>query len=560
MRRGLAAGLLPFCIGLAGRGCGLGPRTGTPPAAPAHFTDATAEAGLSFTQSHGGCGMRYFVEQVAAGAAILDANGDGHPDLYFPAPRALGDCKFGEPLRQRLYLNDGAGRFTLSRNAFGGRETGYGIGAAVGDFDNDGDPDLYVAGYPRNTLYRNRGDGTFEDMTRRAGVALGGFSTGAAWFDYDGDGFLDLYVLRYCVWSLDKDIPCPGPDGKRDVCQPTAYPPARHALFHNNGDGTFTNVSRKAGVDREARRGLGVAAADFDADGKLDLFVANDLGPNFLFHNRGDGTFEDVAMQQNVAFGLTGKSQANMGVAAGDYDEDGDLDFLVTTFSNEPYTLYRNDSVTFTDASAEAGITAATLPFLGFGAGFFDSRNRGRLDLFFANGHVSPYISLQRSQLTYAQRNQLLLNDGTGTFADSSAALPAEDVRVHRGACFGDLDGDGRIDVLVTANDDRPTLLRNDAPAANWLLLRLVDRHGCTTPVGTRCWATVGGRKRMRVLLGGGSYGGDSDSRIHFGLGDASRVDRLEIRWPSGRTQLLADVAANQVLSVREPGEARAER
>jgi len=517
------------------------------------FTDITDQAGLSFIQSHGGCGMRYFVEQVAAGAAVIDANGDGFPDLYFPQPKPIGVCKYPYPLKHRLFLNDGHGRFRLSPNAFGGIDTDYGISAAVGDYDNDGHPDLYVSCYGQNKLFHNRGDGTFEDVTQKAGVAVGGFSTGAVWFDYDGDGLLDLYVLRYCDWSLKNDIPCPAPDGKgRDVCNPRIYDPSTNKLFHNNGNGTFTDVTAKSGAAPEKRRSLSAAAVDFDGDGRLDLFVANDLGPNYLLHNNGDGTFSDQAMQQGVAFGITGGNQANMGLAVGDYNDSGRTSVCVTTFSKEPYTLYRNDGGFFTDVSAPTGVAQPTLPFLGFGAGFFDSRNIGRLDLFFANGHVSPYAGMKDRLPRYKERNQLLLNEGNAHFTENLTALPKNDVKVHRGACFADFDGDGRIDVLVTATNDNPTLLHNDSTNANWLFLDLTDKHGCCTPVGTRCVATINGRKLTRVVLGGGSYGGSSDYRVHFGLGKASAVEKLEVQWMSGAKQTLTNVPANQVIKLKE--------
>jgi hypothetical protein len=334
------------------------------------------------------------------------------------------------------------------------------------------------------------------------------------------------------------------------VCHPTTYPSDSDALFRNNRDGTFTEVTQKAGVGDESGRGLGVAAADFNGDGLLDLFVANDMQPNFLYYNRGDGTFEDVAMQQNVAFGLSGQALANMGVAPGDYDADGDLDVLVTTFSNEPYTLYRNEGGFFRDVSSENGIADATLPYLGFGTGFLDSANQGTLDLFCANGHVTPYS--QRPGDTYAQPNLLLLNNGSGRFTKAVDALPADDVRVHRGAAFGDLNNDGLVDILVTANDGRPTLLRNESKAGRWLMVSLVDAKGCATPIGTRCVATVGGRTLHRLVLGGGSYGGESDHRVHFGLGAADKVDKLEIHWRSGQTQVLTNLPAGQILTIRE--------
>ncbi len=518
------------------------------------FRDITKDAGVLFTQSHGGCGLYYFVEQVAAGAALFDANGDGFLDIYFPQPKPLGKCipKYKTPLRQRLYLNDGKGRFQLAAKAFGNSETDYGIAVGTGDYDNDGDVDLFVACQGRSTLYRNKGDGTFEDVTAKAGANVRGMATGAVWFDYDDDGFLDLYVARYCEWSVQPDLACLRSDGKRDVCTPTLYRPSSHVFFRNNGNGTFTEVTKKLGMDKLRRRGLGVAAADFNGDGRLDLFVANDMMPNFLYINRGGGRMQEMGMQVNVAYGLTGEALANMGVAVGDYNDDLKLDALVTTFSNQPYTLYRNDGSEFADVSGTTGIHKATLPYLAFGTGFVDAANRGFLDLFCANGHVSPYINKEHPEQTYKQRNQLLLNNGKGHFTDDLKALPKDDVRVHRGAAFGDIDNDGRVDILATALGDRPTLLHNESKAGNWLILKLTNKQGCVTPIGTRCVATIGGKKRARVVLGGGSYASESDHRVHFGLGDAAEVEQLEIQWLSGRKQVLKNVKANQILAVQE--------
>lgn len=519
------------------------------------FTDITEQANLNFVQRNGTCNRRYFAEQVAAGAALFDANGDGFLDIYFPQPKPLGECKstYKEPLRHRLYINDGKGNFTLKEDAFGGTDTDYGIAAAVGDYNNDGHPDLYVCCYGRNTLFRNRGDGTFEDVTEKAGVGLKGFSTGAVWFDYDNDGHLDLLVCRYCEWTVETDDNCLGKDGKPDVCAPTHYTPSTCVLYHNNGDGTFTDVTHASGFGQAARRSLGVAAADFHGTGRLDIFIANDMNPNFLYRNLGHGKFEEVGAQEGVSMGHKDQPLANMGVAVGDYDEDGDLDISVTTFSGESYVLYRNEGGKFfTDVSVDSGIAAPTLPHLGFGAGFFDSRNIGRLDLFYANGHVNPYIESFDPTTKWKQPNQLMLNDGAGKFQEAAEALPAADIRVHKGACFGDIDNDGRIDILVTASNDRPTLLHNDSPQKNWLLVQLTNRHGCCTPIGAKCIATIQGKTRMRVVLGGGSYGGDSDFRVHFGLGDAPVVEKLEIHWLSGKKQTQTNIPANQILKITE--------
>jgi hypothetical protein len=519
----------------------------------ARFVDITAKSGVAFRQYHGGCGLHYFVEQIASGASFLDADGDGDMDIYFPQPQPLGKCKpgFKQSLHQRLYLNDGKGQFKLSPRAFP-NDTDYGIAASGGDYDNDGDVDLYVTTHGRNTLYRNRGNGTFEDVTQKAGVGLTGLSTSSVWFDADNDGFLDLYVARYCEWSVETDVACTTSKGMRDVCNPTIYQPVVDAFYRNNGNGTFTETTKASGMGNLRRRGLGVAAADFNRDGRIDLFVANDLSPNYLYLNQGKGRFREMGMALDVAYGLSGEAQANMGVAVGDYNDDSNLDVLVTTFSNQPYTLYRNNGTDFTDVSGTTGIYQATLPYLSFGTCFLDSRNSGFLDLFFANGHVSPSASGTDKRTTYKQPNQLLLNNGKGRFTEARAALPGENVRVHRGVVSGDINNDGRMDLLVTAADDRPTLLRNESQTGNWIMFKLINKWGCATPSGTQATAKIAGRSKLRVVLGGGSYAGESDHRVHYGLGDAKQIDRLEIQWTSGRKQIVENIAANRIYTIRE--------
>jgi enediyne biosynthesis protein E4 len=515
------------------------------------FTNITKEAGVDFRHSHGGCGEHYFVEQVASGVALFDANGDGHLDLYFPQPKPIGVCKFPEPLRQRIYLGDGKGGFRLDPQAFGGRDTDYAIGASAADYDNDSDLDLYVTCWGRSTLFQNDGKGHFKDVTERAGVGHSGFSTSSAWFDYDNDGHLDLYVANYAHYLLEDNVTCWGPNHVKDVCTPTTYPPAPNVLYHSNGDGTFTEVTAKANALIADRRSLGLAAADYDLDGRIDLFVANDLSPNSLLHNKGNGTFEDVGMQQNVAFGADGHAQANMGLAVADYDRDGDQDVVVSVFSNEPYTLYRNQGAYFTDESQASNIGPLTLLPLAFGTCFFEADNDGFADLFFANGHVSPTISQKYSNMNFPQRNSLLLNDGKGWYLDASAALPREDYQVHRGAAYGDIDHDGDLDLIVTANDGHPTLLRNDSPPAPSLRVRLVNARGNVSPIGATCVVETSGGKQTAVVLGGGSYASQSEYTLHFGLGKDARADRVSVKWPSGMKQTV-EAPAGRELVVRE--------
>jgi hypothetical protein len=554
----IAAGLAGLALALLS-GCA---HQSTPNASPAaalastatvsaaKFSDATVEAGLDFVQLNGGCGKFYFAEMLAPGAATLDADGDGFLDLYFPSAQPLGSCAAASTsgdFGQRLYLNDRKGHFRLAPQAFGGAQTDYALAAAVGDYDSDGKPDLFVACYGRSRLFRNLG-GRFEDVTERAGVGARGLASSAVWFDADGDA----------KWSVATDIACHTPDKQRGYCDPTVYPCEPGVFYRNNGDGTFTDRTRESGLSAATGHTLSLSAADFNGDGRLDLFVANDQTPNYLFINLGHGRFRNEATKRGVAFNLNGVPVANMGTAIGDYDDDGALDIATTTFSDESYTLFKNQGGMFTDVATLAGIGRPSMSYLGFGTGFFDSTNSGRLDLFYANGHIHYYARAKEPGQGFKQRNQLLINGGDGLFREELNALPADDIRVHRAACFGDFDNDGRIDILVTANNDRPTLLHNDSPQANWLQLQLIDKRGGATPIGARCVATIGGHKRVRVLLGGGSYGGDSDHRVHFGLAQATKIEQMEITWPSGNRQILRDISANQILTVREPAPATA--
>lgn len=516
-------------------------------AADVRFEDATKAAGLDFVQHFGGCGEHYFIEQVASGVTVIDANNDGNMDIYFPAPNALGPCKIPADAKQRLYINDGKAHFTLAENAFGTSKTDYGLAASTGDYNNDGFADIFVAAYGKSTLYKNNGNGTFTDVTKAAGVAAGGMCTGSVWFDADQDGDLDLYVLRYCNWSVKNDITCPG-----GACGPTTYGAARNTFYRNNGNGTFTDFTKQTKLATEQRRSLGVAAFDSDGDTKTDLFVANDLGPNSLFKTLGGLKFEEVGMMQGIAYGITGATQANMGVAVGDYDEDGDMDVAITTFQNEPNTLYRNDGGFYTDVSGETGMAAATLPNLAFGTSFLDTTNSGWLDIFFADGHVSPMSKTFDGKPNAKQHNQLLLNDGGKRFNEAPKALPDGNVKVHRGAVVADFNNDGLEDILVTATNDKPTLLLNKSKGGNWIAIDLKPANGSATPIGAKVVAHVGKRMLTRQVIGGGSYAGDSSKRLHFGIGNASKVDTLDVTWPSGKKETFSDVMTNKLNVIKE--------
>lgn len=528
-------------------------------AVPVRFSDITHAAGLDFAQSNGNCGKRYFAEHSPAGCALFDADGDGNVDIYFPQPQPLGDCQSDAPLQAHLFANDGHGHFKAVPNAGGLTTPDSAIGCSVGDYNNDGKLDVFVTCLGRSHLFRNDGHFHFTDVTDKAGVGKTGYATSAAWLDYDHDGYLDLFVCNYVRWTPQDDAHCPAGVGNAlDYCTPTTYPPGANVLYHNNGHGTFTDVTAQAGVASH-ERALGVATLDFNGDGWLDIFVTDDVGPNRLYRNNKNGTFTDVATLTGVAYGESGVPLANMGIAVGDLDGDGKPDLAVTTFGNEPYSVFHNEGQYFTDQSTTSGIGPATLLYLGFGTAAFDADNDGDLDLFFANGHVSPFIKHHYSNQTYKQPNQLFLNDGHGHFTEAKGALPTDDVRVHRGLAVGDIDNDGRLDVLVTSNNDRPTLLRNITPATkqgstpHWLQLILTDRRGCASPIGARVTVTAGQQRQTHIMYGGGSYASQSDYRMHFGLGTAQRAAQIVIQWPSGTKQVLTNIRANQRLSVREP-------
>lgn len=537
--------------------------------APVVFVDATKSSGLeSFQHVSGTPEKKFILEAPGSGVAILDFDNDGWPDIYLVNGSTFEALRGKQkPPRAALFRNNHNGTFTDVTAAAGLGNERWGFGVAVGDYDNDGWPDIYVTNYGKNRLYHNNHDGTFNDVAEKAGVALGGWSTGATFGDFDGDGRLDLYVTGYVKFDVDNP-PAPGTAGGRfdncsyrgkpTMCGPRGLPGERNYLFHNNGDGTFTDVSEKAGVaNQKGYYGFGTAFADVNDDGLLDLIVANDSTPNYLFINKGAGTFEDDSLASGFALNGDGREQASMGLAVGDYRNDGHLSLYVTNFSDDYFTLYRNEGdANFDDVTFEAGIGAITIPFLGWGTGFLDFDNDGWKDLFAANGHVYPGVDQNEWGITYRQRPLLFRNLQGKRFETVPAATGSGLAAVisARGAAFGDLFNDGKIDVVLNNIDGPLTLLRNVVDRENnWIGLKLVG--GSKSPrdgIGAKAYLTANGMTQRADVISGGSYCSSNDLRLHFGLGKAARVEKLVIRWPSGKDEVVLVPGLNRIFTVEE--------
>ena len=512
------------------------------------FVDATREAGLDHPTVNGGPHKRFILESTGSGAAFFDYDDDGDLDLYVVNGSTYANYNAGPG--NVFYRNDG-GVFTAI--AAGVEDRGWGSGVAVGDYDGDGQRDLYVTNYGANVLYRSRGDETFAEVAEQGDD----FSTSAAFFDYDGDGDLDLYVANYVVFDIgpvlqdpDLDDPCVYLGGLRVFCGPQGMEGGRDRLYRND-DGIFADVTTESGVAAaNFHYGLGVMPADFDGDGDLDLFVANDETPNVLFRNDG-GRLGDIGLQAGVAYNGDGELEASMGVDAGDCDGDGDLDLYVTNFYGETNTLYLNSGGgTFVDATAERGLAAPTVGYLGWGTRFFDFDFDGDLDLFVANGHVYPQVDATSAGGRYAQRNQLFANEGSGAFVAVEEAGPGLLVqKSSRATISGDYDLDGDLDLFITNIDDSPTLLRNDTGAGRYLVVQVEPET-----VGTWVRLVAGGRTQVRSVGGASSYLGHSDVRLHFGLGQTERVELLEVLWPDGAVTRLEDLPVDEVVVVKGEG------
>jgi hypothetical protein len=503
---------------------------GVPAAAAPVFRDATAAAGIDFLQANGATGTKQCQEQMGSGACLFDHDGDGRLDVYLIT--SVGGS--------RLYRNLGGLRFADVTARSGLGDLGYGMGATAADYDNDGDQDVFLTTHGPDRLYVNRGDGTFREMSAQAGVADPRFGTSAAFLDYDRDGRLDLYVANYAeVADPDTNV-CHANDGTlRLYCPPRRYPPETHLLYRNRGDGTFENVSDRSGVTRVRGRGLGVVGTDFDRDGWIDIYVANDLCANLLFRNRGDGTFEEMGLLTGVSHSESGVELSGMGVAAGDYDNDGWIDLFVTNFVDETNSLYHNEGLGyFLDVSAPSGLGAPSLPYVGWGTKLFDFDLDGWKDVFVANGHTESDAEKSDPTTTWKQRAMLFRNRGDGTFADVTAeTAPGMLVpRAGRGAAFGDLDDDGDVDIVVVNQNDRAVLWENTGtPTRHWIGFHTKGTRSNRDGVGARVEIWDKGRLAgAEEVQAGGSYLSRNDPRVHFGLAGRAAVDSVVVQWPSG--------------------------
>jgi hypothetical protein len=544
------------------------PQRPVPPQGPLAFSDMLEETGIGFVHTDGSSGQRYIVETVCCGLATFDYNGDGLIDIYFVNGAPLRGRHFPRPPTNALYRNEGGWRFTDVTREAGVGDTGYGLGVAVGDYDNDGDPDLYVSNFGPKVLYRNNGDGTFTDVTLGTGVADGEkVGAGACFLDADADGALDLFVANYVDFTFENHVAC-SVDGVPSYAGPRDYRGAPDSLFHNQGDGTFVDVSTSSGIAAVEGTGMGTVACDYDDDGDTDVFVCNDVDRNYLFRNNGCGQFDEVGLAAGIAYNYFGTPTGSMGVDCGDYDNDGRLDFYVTDFQGESPVLYRNlGEGFFDDVSRQTGAGQGCYNHVNWGLGWADFDNDGDRDLFVANGHINDNIELRDDTTAYHARNVLLMNDGNGSFADVSAAAgDGLEIKLSsRGAALDDLDNDGDVDIVVLNSRREPSILRNDSPHAgrHWLQVELRGTRSNRDGVGARVAVYCDDSTLVDEVHSGRGYQSHFGSRLHFGLGAAEKIDSLEVRWPSGGRETFHDLEINRLNTLvegtgeptpREPG------
>ena len=525
------------------------------------FTDVTGATGIHFSHVSSS-DSKYVVESMSGGVILIDYDRDGWPDIYFSNAPTVAMAIKDQPARGALYRNNRDGTFTDVTDKAGLATPCFAMGGAVGDYNNDGWPDLYLTCLGGNKLFRNNGDGTFTDVTKVAGVGDGRWSAGAAFGDYDGDGFVDLMVTNYVDFHLD-DLPGFGsaPNCKYrglDVqCGPRGLKGAGDALFHNNGDGTFTNVSKSAGVDDpNGYYGMSVIFSDFNNTGRPDIYVANDSTPKFLYKNLGNGKFQEIGLESGTAVSEDGSEQASMGLAVGDYLHTGRPSLFVTNFSDEYSNLFRNDGDwSFSDVSYKSGVALPSLPYVKWGTVFFDADNDGWLDLIVVGGHVYPQVDTLPSGARYKEPKILQLNQKDGTFCDASEAAGAalRVPRVSRGVAAGDLFNDGNVDIVVEDLSGEPMILKNNGIAGkHWVSLELQGTKSNRLAIGARLKVVAGGMTQTEEIHSGGSYLSQSDLRVHFGLNSATKIESVEIRWPSGKIEMLKNLDADKFYAVLE--------
>lgn len=517
-----------------------------------------ASSGITWVHRNARSAEMFLPETTGAGCAFLDYDNDGWMDIYLVNS---GKCDFYDPhppLRNALYHNNRNGTFTDVTEKAGVVGGGYGMGAAVGDYNGDGFPDLYVTQYGSSILYHNNGDGTFTDVTERAGVAAPGWASSAVWFDYDNDGRLDLFVCRFVDFDKSKNKFCgDAKTGDRYYCIPRVYDPAASYLFHNNGDGTFTEVGHLSDIGKAMGKAWGVVAADINNDGWMDLWVANDTVANFLFVNRGKGRFEEIALQSGVGYSTEGRARSGMGVDAADYDQDGWIDLFVTNVDREMYAFYHNNhNETFDDIAVPTGIGRVTRLMSGWGVKFFDYDNDGNLDLFIANGHPDDKIEERYSNVKFKEPLLLFHNTGKGleNVSGRSGEIFAEQIAA-RGMAIGDFNNDGAVDVLVACNNGGPLLLRNNAASGNhWLGVKLVAKKSNPDAIGALISWQAGDLKRHLYKVGGGSYLASHDPRVVLGIGARTKLDWVEVKWPmpSGRIERFTNLPIDQYIVITE--------